>query len=100
MGWAEFVVRKDHPVYLPDQISRARSGFNQAVYNNVRASIVPPITQPSISRLSNEAAWTLFRFGPMFGTPWPDEQFPVSAVDEFAKQGIPDLNGTLTPPNP
>jgi pimeloyl-ACP methyl ester carboxylesterase len=99
MGWAEYFVRRSHAVYLPDQVSRARSGFNQAVYNNVRAGIDSPASQPSILRLSNEAAWTLFRFGPSFGVPHPDEQFPVESVDEFAKQGIPDLNSTLPSPN-
>ena len=31
MGWAEYFVRKGHAVYLPDQVGRARSGFNQGV---------------------------------------------------------------------
>jgi hypothetical protein len=78
----------------------ARSGFNQVVYNNVRAGIVPPATQPNILRISNEGAWRLFRFGPTFGVPWPDTLFPLEAADEFAKQGIPDLNATLPSPNP
>ena len=28
MGWEEYFVRKGHAVYLPDQVSRARSGFD------------------------------------------------------------------------
>src|SRR5688572_30282797 len=36
MGWDEYFVRKGHAVYVPDQISRGRSGFNQAVFNNVQ----------------------------------------------------------------
>ena len=31
MGWDEYFVRKGHPVYVPDQVGRGRSGFNQAV---------------------------------------------------------------------
>ena len=27
MGWDEYFVRRDRPVYLADQVSRARSGF-------------------------------------------------------------------------
>ena len=38
MGWDEYFVRKGHPVYVPDQVGRGRSGFNQAVFNNVRAA--------------------------------------------------------------
>ena len=28
MGWDEYFVRRDRPVYLADQVSRARSGFD------------------------------------------------------------------------
>lgn len=42
----------------------------------------------------------MFRFGPSFGTAWPDGQFPVASVDELYKQMIPDLNATLPMPNP
>ena len=41
MGWDEYFVRKGHPVYVPDQVGRGRSGFNQAVFNNVRAGAAP-----------------------------------------------------------
>ena len=42
----------------------------------------------------------MFRFGPTFGAPDPDEQFPVEAMDRFAKQMVPDLNAMLPAPNP
>ena len=41
MGWDEYFVRKGHPVYVPDQVGRGRSGFNQALFNNVRAGSAP-----------------------------------------------------------
>ena len=100
MGWYEYFVRRGHPTYLADQVSRARSGFDQAVFNHVRAGTVPPSTQPNIFRFTDESAWTIFRFGPTFGTTFSDEQFPVQAAAEFSKQGIPDLNGVLPTPNP
>ena len=59
-----------------------------------------PGAQPLISQFSNEEAWTVFRFGPTFGAPYPDEQFPVEAMDRFAKQMVPDLNAMLPAPNP
>jgi hypothetical protein len=67
MGWDEYFVRKGHAVYLPDEVSRARSGFDQTIFNRVRSGALPPAAQPSISRFSNEKAWTVFRFGPKFG---------------------------------
>ena len=100
MGWAEYFVRKGYPVYMPEQVSRARSGFNQAPYNNVRAGLVPPSSQAPIIKLSNEQAWTHFRFGPTPGVPFADTQFPVAAINQFVKQAIPDLNPSLPVPNP
>jgi hypothetical protein len=100
MGWNEYFVRHGHPVYNVDQVSRARSGFNPTVFNKVRAGLLPPAALPNISRNSDEASWRLFRFGPSFGVPWPDEQFPVEHAADLSKQGMPDLNAILTPPTP
>jgi len=101
MGWYEYFVRQAHPVYVVDQVGRARSGFNQAIFNNVRAGSTDPGKQPSILRLGDRTgAWTNFRFGPSPGIAFPDMQFPVEAADELSRQGIPDLNAGLPSPNP
>jgi pimeloyl-ACP methyl ester carboxylesterase len=100
MGWDEYFVRRGHASYVIDQVSRARSGFNQAIYNNVRAGLLPPGSQPPMRRFSDEMGWGNFRFGTGPGAPFPDEQFPVEFLDELAKQNVPDLNGTLPTPNP
>jgi hypothetical protein len=100
MGWEEYFVRKGHAVYLPDQVSRARSGFDPTVFNRVQSGAALPSAQPAASLFSNEEAWAVFRFGPTFGVPYPDEQFPVEAMDRFAKQMVPDLKAMLPSPNP
>ena len=100
MGWNEYFVRKGRSVYLADQVSRARSGFDPAKINAVRSGSVPPGELPNILMASHQTAWSVFRFGPMFNVPFPDGQFPIAAVDELYKQMIPDLNSTLTKPNP
>ena len=101
MGWDEYFVRKGHPVYVPDQVGRGRSGFNQAVFNNVRAGSTPPANQPVWLRFSEESVWPNFRFGLTLGKPFSDTQFPVNAVDELGKQGVPDVSrGGLPTPNP
>lgn len=101
MGWDEYFVRKGHPVYVPDQVGRGRSGFNQAVFNNVRAGSTPPAGQPLWLRFSDEGVWPNFRFGAKPGEPFADSQFPVAAVDELAKQGVPDVSfGGVPSPNP
>src|SRR5688572_12521634 len=55
MGWDEYFVRKGHPVYVPDQVGRGRSGFNQAIYNNVRAGSAPANTLPRWLRFSDRS---------------------------------------------
>jgi pimeloyl-ACP methyl ester carboxylesterase len=100
MGWDEYFVRKGHPVYVPDQVGRGRSGFNQAPVNNARAGSVPPTSLPMFLRFSDEGVWSNFRFGLKAGQPFADSQFPLNAIDELAKQGVPDLNSSLPTPNP
>jgi pimeloyl-ACP methyl ester carboxylesterase len=100
MGWFEYFVRQGHPVYVPDQVSRGRSGFDIGTYNEVRAGEQPRSALPNYWRFSDELAWTQFRFGPSFGTPFADEQFPVEAAGQFSAQAIPDLNYGLPTPDP
>lgn len=91
MGWDEYFVRNGHPVYVPDQVGRGRSGFNQAVLNDVRGGSKPPTELPVWLRFSDEGVWPNFRFGATAGQPFSDSQFPVAAVDELSKQGVPDM---------
>src|SRR6476619_5378392 len=101
MGWDEYFVRKGHPVYVPDQVGRGRSGFNQALFNDVRAGGAPAGNLPPWLRFSDEVVWPNFRFGAKPGEPYPDSQFPVGAVDELSKQGVPDISfGGVPTPNP
>ena len=101
MGWYEYFVRKSHPVYVVDQVGRARSGFDQSAFNNVRAGRMPPDQQPNLLRLADRfGSWTNFRIGPGPGKAFPDTQFPVEAVAEMSKQSVPDLLGTSRVPNP
>jgi pimeloyl-ACP methyl ester carboxylesterase len=100
IGWSEYFVRKKRSVYLADQVSRARSGFDATTFADVKAGKVPPAQLPNIINATHQVAWSVFRFGPTFGTPFPDQQFPVEALDEFSKQVIPDLNALLPNPSP
>jgi pimeloyl-ACP methyl ester carboxylesterase len=95
MGWSEYFVRQDRPVYLADQVSRARSGFDPTAFGKVRRGESPPDQLPNILSATHQIAWTVFRFGPKFGEAFPDQQFPMEAMDELYKQMIPDLNSTL-----
>src|ERR1700674_268916 len=100
MGWNEYFLRKHRSVYLPDQVSRARSGFDATIYNEIKLGKRPASDMPEIRTATHEIAWLIFRFGPSMGKAFPDEQFPVEAFEEFGKQVIPDLNAQLPTPNP
>lgn len=100
MGWNEYFLRKHRAVYLPDQVSRARSGFDPTIYNEIKLGKRPPSDMPEIRTATHEIAWLIFRFGPTMGKAFSDEQFPVEAFEEFGKQVIPDLNAQLPTPNP
>ena len=100
MGWNEYFVRKGRPVYLADQVSRGRSGFDSSIIAAVKAGTAPPSALPNIIAASHQIAWTVFRFGPSYPKAFDDEQFPVAAADELYKQMIPDLNALLPNPNP
>jgi pimeloyl-ACP methyl ester carboxylesterase len=101
MGWYEYFVRQGHPVYVPDQVGRARSGASFSTYNEVRAGEAPVSALPNIFRHADQQNWTLWRFGPAPGEAFPDTQFPVvEAAPELSKQSVPDLIFTLPDPNP
>lgn len=94
IGWDEYFVRQQHPVYLTDQAGRARSGFDATPFNEVREFELFPDLQPSIIHASHQFSWEVFRFGE-FGNPHEGLKFPIEAVDELYKQMIPDLNAGL-----
>lgn len=92
MGWDEFFVRQGYPVYVVDQVDRGRSGFDSAVFNEVKRGTRKPEELPEVFRPEIESGfWNAFRIGPKFGTPYADTRFPVDAMDELAKSGISEL---------
>ncbi len=100
-GWNEFFLRQNRSVYLVDQVSRARSGFDPTQIYEVQAGARTTAQMPGIVDGTHQFAWSVFRFGPEYGKAFADEQFPIDAVNELYKQMIPDLNSTLVQdPNP
>jgi pimeloyl-ACP methyl ester carboxylesterase len=100
MGWYEYFARKGYPSYVVDQVARGRSGFNPAVFNDVRAGLAPPASQPNLRRVTGDIARVRFRIGPVVGGKFDDTQFPVEASEEFAKQSVPDQTQGPTPKDP
>ena len=100
MGWYEYFARKGYPSYVVDQVARARSGFDQGPFNDVRAGLAKPDSQPTLRRASSDTAWVAFRVGPVASVKFADTQFPADAAEELAKQAVPDLSQSLPLDNP
>ncbi|HEU0202003.1 MAG TPA: lysophospholipase [Burkholderiaceae bacterium] len=88
-GWATYLVRKGHSVYVVDTPGRGRSGFNATAINQARTESDVAVLPPSVLMVTSELAWTLFRFGPSYGTPYPNTQFPTEAVASLGSQVVP-----------
>jgi hypothetical protein len=97
MGWNEYFVRNGYPTFLAEQVTRARSGFDATILNEIALGLdgKTVANMPYIYSIGHEAAYTSFRFGASYGVPYPGEQFPVKYVEEFYKQMVPDLNDFL-----
>lgn len=100
MGWDEYFVRNGHSVYIPDQIGRGRSGFNQSAFNDARAGQLDASTLPPMWRFSDETSIPNFRIGNTEGKPYQTGQFPYDALAELSKQAVPDVSMILPNPNP
>lgn len=100
MGWNTYFVQRNRPTYVVDQVSRARSGFDATVFNQVKSGALPPSALPSITQVSHQSSWNIFRFGLTFGQPFSNLQFPIADVEGLYQQEIPDLNALLPTANP
>jgi pimeloyl-ACP methyl ester carboxylesterase len=63
-GWADYFIRRGFPVYIVDVPGRGRAGFNPDQFNNVRAGIAQPNTQPEL-RIWDSSAWLEWNTGPL-----------------------------------
>lgn len=83
-GWATWFTRQGFTTYVVDLPGRGRAGFNAA-----------RVEPRSITQVSLENAWKIFRFGPRFGEPYPGLQFPVEALEALGAQNVPLAETTL-----
>jgi pimeloyl-ACP methyl ester carboxylesterase len=95
-GWATYFVRHGYPVYVVDQAGRGRSSFNPTAVNQAIAQQNLGALPPAGFQLYPiEGAWVNFLFGPAYGKPWPDERFPLKAIDQYQGQLVPNTEVTL-----
>lgn len=93
-GWDTYFVRKGFTVYVVDEPGRGRAGFDPESINRGRAEANIALV-PSIRRFTQELAWTFFRIGPTYPTPYPNTKFPIAAAQELSAQGVPYAESTF-----
>jgi pimeloyl-ACP methyl ester carboxylesterase len=94
-GWATWFTRQGHPVYVVDHAGRGRSGFNPTPVNAVRDGGADPKGLPTLFLGPLDRAWQNYRFGPKYPEPFPNLQFPLSAIDQYTAQLVPNTETTL-----
>ena len=93
-GWATYFTRKNFPVYVVDHAGRGRSGFDPTPINRARKESNADLL-PSVPLTTRERAYANFRFGPKYPTPYPGQQFPVAAQDQYFAQLVPNTETML-----
>ena len=88
-GWATYLARKGHAVYVVDTPGRGRAGFNATAINQAKTESDVSVLPGSVLMVTSELAWTLFRFGPAYGTRYPNTQFPTEAIASLGSQVVP-----------
>jgi pimeloyl-ACP methyl ester carboxylesterase len=87
-GWLTLFLREGFATYGVDRVNTGRSGTDICKINAVRLGRAPASELPAINRYAFESSWVTFRWGPRFGEPYPDTQFPVEAADTYYPQTV------------
>jgi pimeloyl-ACP methyl ester carboxylesterase len=87
-GWLTLFLREGFAVYGVDRANTGRAGSDICKINAVKLGLAPAAELPAINRYSAESAWVTFRWGPQFGVPYPDTQFPIEAAENYYPQTL------------
>ncbi len=87
-GWLTLFLRQGFPVYGVDRTNTGRSGTDICKINAVRLGKASVTELPAINRYAAESSWVTFRWGPKFGEPYPDTQFPIEFAGTYYPQTI------------
>src|SRR5580658_453216 len=82
-GWLTLFLREGFPVYGVDRPNTGRSGTDICEINAVKLGRAPARELPAINRYAAESSWVTFRWGPKFGEPYPNTQFPIEFADNY-----------------
>jgi hypothetical protein len=96
-GWADYFIRRGFPVYIVDPPGRGRAGFDPDAFNNVRAGLAAPATQPRINAWDS-SAWLEWNAGPL-AAPSHGAHDPSCIGNDARDPNAPSVycNGDLMP---
>lgn len=87
-GWLTTFLRAGFATYGVDRVNSGRSGTQIDRINAVRLGLAVPSELPALNRYAAESAWVTFRWGPQYGVPYPDTQFPIADAPAYYRQTI------------
>ena len=87
-GWLTLFVREGFAVHGVDRPNTGRSGTDICRINAVKLGLAPTTQLPAINRYAAESSWVTFRWGPKYGEPYPNTQFPIEAADKYFPQTV------------
>jgi pimeloyl-ACP methyl ester carboxylesterase len=87
-GWLTLFLREGFAVYGVDRPNTGRSGTDICKINAVKLGQAPTAQLPAINRYAAESSWVTFRWGPKYGEPYPNTQFPIEAADKYFPQTV------------
>jgi pimeloyl-ACP methyl ester carboxylesterase len=85
-GWFTSFTRRGFAVYAVDGSNRGRAGWDPTNRFAVSQGLLPATALEPANIYSAQSAWTAFRWGPSYGTPYPNSQFPIDHMQDYLKQ--------------
>jgi pimeloyl-ACP methyl ester carboxylesterase len=98
-GWFTSFTRRGFAVYSVDGSNRGRAGWDPTNRFAVSQGLLPYTALESANMYSEESAWVAFRWGPSFGTPYANTQFPLDHVNDYLKEIQPAYRDANANPN-
>jgi pimeloyl-ACP methyl ester carboxylesterase len=87
-GWLTLFLRQGFATFGVDRVNSGRSGSDICRINAVKVGAADAASIPAINRYSAQSCWVTFRWGPQFGEPYPDTQFPIEAAADYYPQTL------------
>ena len=85
-GWFTSFTRRGFAVYSVDGANRGRAGWDPTNRFAATQGLVLPSAMEAANMYSEQSAWVAFRWGPIFGTPYANTQFPLDHVNDYLKE--------------